>query len=106
MKVNEEVQQGDVIIKRIPDNFDLDRGKKLNHKVLAEGEVTGHSHRLTQGLGSLIMLDKILYMEIFEDNTKLEHNTHNPIMFNKGKYQIGIVREKDHFKDIIREVVD
>jgi len=97
-------QQGDVILRKVTKN--LKEGKKLDHLVLAEGEATGHNHRITEGIASLIMLDKILHLEVFSETAKLEHQEHNEIILPKGKYEIGIVKEYDPFEDEIRQVRD
>lgn len=39
------IRQGDVILLPVQET----QGQKLSHLTLAEGEVTGHSHRLTWG---------------------------------------------------------
>lgn len=96
-------QQGDVIIKKV--DYEI-VGEKLNHLILAEGEATGHAHRLTEGLGQLIMMDKILHLQIFSETAKLKHEEHAEIILPKGNFKIGIVREYDAFEDEIRQVRD
>ncbi len=96
-------QQGDVLIQEIDYKV---RGEKLDHLTLAEGEATGHSHRITDGLGQLIMMDKILHLQIFSETARLEHQEHNEVILPKGDYKIDIVREYDPFEDEIREVLD
>ena len=44
-KIMKPISQGDVIL--IPDQ--QVEGEKLSHLTLAEGEVTGHKHRISQG---------------------------------------------------------
>jgi hypothetical protein len=96
-------QQGDVLIKKVDYKI---KGLKLNHLVLAEGEATGHNHRITEGIASLIMMNKILHLQVFSETAKIEHQEHNEINLLKGDYQIDIKREYDHFEEETREVVD
>jgi hypothetical protein len=103
MIMNKKLQQGDVILE--PVNYAI-KGEKLNHLTLAEGESTGHYHRIESGLGQLIMMDKIMHLQIFSDTALLRHEEHNPINVPKGDYKIKIVREYDPFDDEIRQVRD
>jgi hypothetical protein len=98
-----KLQQGDVIIKDV--EYEVN-GEKLDHLVLAEGESTGHAHRLTEGLGALIVLDNILHLQVFSENAKLRHEEHNEIVIPKRNYKISIVREFDPFENEIRAVRD
>lgn len=98
-------QQGDVLITKL-DGFDTSRAKKLDHLVLAEGEATGHAHRLIDGVGQLMMLDNIMHLKIFSDKATITHDEHAPIIVPKGDYKINIVREYDHFNEESTRVRD
>lgn len=79
--------------------------KKLNHKRLAEGEVTGHFHAATARTATLyddggqIMLDA-------PKGTEVTHQEHGTITVPPGQYDRLIVREFDPFEEEIREVRD
>ncbi len=78
--------------------------KKLNHRVLAEGEVTGHAHRANAGTlydrgGGTMLLDA-------EDGATVTHEEHAPIALDPGKWVIGIVQEYDHAAESARNVAD
>lgn len=96
-------QQGDVLIKKVDYTV---KGKKLNHLTLAEGEKTGHNHSIVEGLGQLIMMDKIMHLQVFSETALLKHQEHNEIRIPKGDYKIDIVREYDPFEDEMRRVQD
>ena len=96
-------QQGDVILKEV--DYEIE-GQELNHLILAEGEATGHSHQLINGIGKLIMMDKILHLKIFSDTALLKHEEHAPIELKKGNYVIHRVNEYDHFLEESRQVRD
>lgn len=98
-----KLQQGDVILTAI--DYEI-KGEKLDHMILAEGEATGHCHKIVSGIGQLIMMDKIMHLQIFSETALLEHNEHGPIQIPKGNYRIDRVREYDHFEEETRRVAD
>jgi hypothetical protein len=95
-------QQGDVILKRV----EKVRGKKLTHLVLAEGEKTGHKHQIIEGDAELYEENGTLYLRVNSDQAILAHEEHKHQVIKKGDYQIGIVREYDHFAEEARNVAD
>ena len=56
--MNPRLRQGDVLI--IPSETPV-TGTKLPHLTLAEGEVTGHRHRISNGEAELFERDGVLY---------------------------------------------
>jgi len=96
-------QQGDVLIKhtkKIPSE-----AVRVRHTVLAEGEVTGHAHRAS-GEGVVVMeFDGTLFMDA-PNGAEVTHEEHGPHTIPPGIYEIGIVKEYDHFAEEIREVAD
>jgi hypothetical protein len=95
-------QQGDVLISKI----DKVKGKKLNHCVLAEGEVTGHCHQVTQGEAELYQHEGTLFLRVKSDECTVTHEEHSKVVLPRGDYQIEIVKEYDHFSEEIRNVKD
>lgn len=98
---------GDVIlvaVNKIPE------GAKKSDKfdgILQYGERTGHAHRLTGK-------EKDMY-EYFHEGRRylklvtespLSHEEHKTINLKPGNYEVRIVREQDHFQDLVRPVVD
>lgn len=101
-------QQGDVLLYKVDK---IPAGKKVEPKerglVLAEGEVTGHAHRITK-LKSVTMIqidDGRVFLKVREA-TPLEHEEHHIIIIEPGEYEVGKVRERDHLERITREVLD
>lgn len=100
----EYYQQGDVllkVVKSIPEKVEV-----VKSKIVAEGEVTGHMHRIIDN-------DSTVYVtkegNIFVDVAKeaiITHDEHNTISLPTGKYQVGIVREFDPLEKTINEVRD
>jgi len=97
-------RQGDLLmreIKELPENL-----KKLSHKILAEGEVTGHKH---QFFGNVDVYEndkgKVMF-EVMSANAELVHQEHKPILIGKGVYEVIKEREYNPFEEEIRQVMD
>ena len=75
--------------------------KKLDEKVLAHGEATGHAHRVTVDVYE--DENKIKY---FEGKTSLTHEEHKRIDIPCGEWVSGQIREYDHFSEEARVVRD
>mgnify|MGYP001565476958 FL=1 len=100
-------RQGDVILKRIEVMPEVDDEKKLSHLTLAEGEVTGHRHRITQGEAQLYQLAVgVMYLRILSEFARLYHEEHEHIDLPKGDYQVLIEREYDWVEGLEKKVVD
>jgi hypothetical protein len=105
-------QQGDVLLKEIKsyglsEEFSakkIKKGRKLDHLVLAEGEVTGHVHQITAGVAELVILGNTTLLKVLSDYAKLKHDTHDEIEIPKGDYVIDIVKEYDEIEE--RRVAD
>lgn len=84
------LRQGDVIL--IPASETV-TGAKLAHLTLAEGEVTGHRHRITQGTAELYERNGTLYLKVLSPTALLTHEEHQPIAVSKGDWIVRIQRE-------------
>lgn len=102
MKIGEYAQQGDVLIFKIEGV----KGKKLNHLTLAKGEATGHHHTITEGEAELFEENGTLYLRVNSDEAKVTHQEHGTVTLPKGDYQIGIIKEYDHFSEEAKNVRD
>ncbi len=66
----------------------------LNHLVLAEGELTGHSHRIAERTAAnLYQSAQDLYLRVTEDRATLIHQEHGPISLPRGLYRVWRQRE-------------
>ena len=83
------IRQGDVILKAIARS----EGKKLSHLTLAEGEVTGHSHRIADGRAELYEKDGILYLKVLSEKATLIHEEHQAVDIPQGDWLVRIQRE-------------
>jgi hypothetical protein len=88
--MNPNLRQGDVLL--IPTTAEIN-GQKLTHLTLAEGEVTGHRHRISDGEAELFERDGILYLKVLSPTAKLTHEEHHQIDIPQGNWQIRIQRE-------------
>ena len=92
-------RQGDVLIRQIKEI--PKKSKKLNHRILAYGEATGHKHELITG--DLYDADGVLFFSIAAE-TDLIHQEHEPITIPAGDYEA--VRQKEYSPERIRYVRD
>lgn len=84
------LRQGDVLL--IP-AVAGESGRKLDHLTLAEGEVTGHRHRISQGEAELYERDGTLYLKVLSPTALLTHEEHHPISIPQGDWMVRIQRE-------------
>ncbi|MEB3831415.1 hypothetical protein [Phormidium sp. CCY1219] len=83
------MRQGDVLLQSVKTS----RGKKLRHLTLAEGEVTGHSHRISNGEAELYEENGTLYLRVLSDRATLIHEEHKAIDIPQGHWMVRIQRE-------------
>lgn len=96
-----KVRQGDLLIVRVdglPENSVLQ-----SHRVLAEGEATGHMHELDSG--ELYEREGTLFFKVLEgQKTTLNHQEHGPITFVPGVYKV--IRQREYEPRGWRRVAD
>ncbi|AKG21861.1 hypothetical protein [Calothrix sp. 336/3] len=83
------IRQGDVILLPTQEI----QGQKLSHLVLAEGEVTGHKHRIAEGQAELYAKAGSLYLRVLSETAVLIHEEHAAIPIPHGTWQVQIQRE-------------
>jgi len=83
------IRQGDVILLPVEEIS----GQKLPHLTLAEGEVTGHSHRISDGFAQLYEKYGHLYLKVLSETATLTHEEHQPIELPQGSWMVRIQRE-------------
>ena len=98
-----KLQQGDVILKQINK---APKGKKSSHLILAEGEATGHHHRISNGEAELLTAGEFMYLIVKSKTAELEHEEHGMITIPKGDYIVTRVREWDYDIEEERQVID
>jgi len=100
-------QQGDLILKESKVSK-KEYGKKLNHLILQQSDVSNHKHQITNGTAILYSTQRAdeFYLEVTSEKAVLAHEEHTSVNIPKGKYFIYGVREFDPFEDVIRRVRD
>lgn len=83
-------RQGDVLI--VPSDTSIS-GTKLTHLTLAEGEVTGHRHRISNGEAELFERDGVMYLKVLSTTAILTHEEHAQVTIPQGNWEIRIQRE-------------
>jgi hypothetical protein len=84
------IRQGDVIL--LPASLE-EESQPLAHLTLAEGEVTGHSHRISDGDAELREADGTLYLTVSSNAATLTHEEHRAIQIPQGTWMIRIQRQ-------------
>jgi hypothetical protein len=105
-KIQNQFRQGDVLLQpiaAIPSSAKLVVGK--SDIVLAEGEVTGHAHRIRKPKSRVKQyLDgPVLYLEVLEPVT-VTHEEHGPLILEPGFYERRI--QVETWMDEVRQVMD
>lgn len=83
------IRQGDVILLPVQQV----EGEKLPHLTLAEGEVTGHKHRITKGQAELYKKQGTLYLSVISEAALLNHEEHQAISIPQGNWMVRIQPE-------------
>jgi len=73
--------------------------------VLAEGETTGHAHRINSTGAELFDLNGRMFLKVVEP-AMLTHEEHKHIEIDPGIYEVGRVREYDWLQKMERKVID
>lgn len=97
------IQQGDVLLRR----SDIPRAakRKEGRAIVALGEATGHCHEVIGEGVEVYEENGTLYVSAPSGGT-IQHEEHKPITLPPGDYQIGIVKEYDHFAEEASNVRD
>jgi hypothetical protein len=83
------IRQGDVILLPVEQT----EGQKLSHLTLAEGEVTGHKHRIREGTAELYEKIGTLYLKVISETATLSHEDHQALAIPQGSWMVRIQRE-------------
>lgn len=86
-------RHGDVLIEKVrtmPED-----SKKQQHLVLAEGELTGHCHRIQEEDAATLYRSQSrgLFLRIDERQATVVHEEHGPIELPRGLYRVWQQRE-------------
>jgi hypothetical protein len=97
--------QGDCVFYFIKENEIPEGARKLETKVLLEGETVGHKHRIIDGECDLYEKDNVLYY-VPKSETKVGHEEHRTQKIINKPAIVDRPREMDHLKSLERKVID
>ena len=100
-------QHGDVLIKNAIIPQGAKKEKVLNKVILAEGEITGHTHVIEDCKEKVETYKhgNIIYM-LVKQPVKVKHEEHKSFTIMPGSYEIDRVKEFDPWEEEIRRVQD
>lgn len=85
-------RHGDILV-ATADDVPAD-ARKLHHLVLAEGELTGHSHRIAdRDTAVLFQSTQGMFLSVTAPTATLIHQEHGPIELPCGTYRVWRQRE-------------
>ena len=107
--MSEQYRQGDVLIERIDaiPAAVVPATHQAGRWILAEGEVTGHTHSVAAEDATVLLLELDNEMEMYlrvHTATEVTHQEHGPITLAPGDYRIG--RQREYSPERIRRVAD
>jgi hypothetical protein len=80
-------------------------GRVERRPILAEGELTGHAHRLEDpASGRVFSVGSDFYLEVLAETATVVHEEHGPVTVPRGGYMVRIQRE--YSPQEIRRVAD
>lgn len=99
-------RQGDVLVEAIPSL--PKEASRRPHAVLAEGQITGHSHRMENETDAWVFeAEGKLYLQVVAEHALLVHDEHKPIPLPRGYYRVWKQREFDpETEENARDVLD
>lgn len=84
-------RHGDVLIQKVSK---IPAAKKrLKHRTLAHGELTGHSHQIREKNAVLYQAASELFLEVEKKAATVVHQEHGPIELPPGLYRVWRQRE-------------
>ncbi|MES2788883.1 MAG: hypothetical protein V4719_04620 [Planctomycetota bacterium] len=96
-------RHGDLLVENVAD-IPPD-ARQVQHLVLAEGELTGHSHRIAEkDAATLYQMQGELFLRVTGERATLIHQEHGPIELPRGGYRVW--RQREYSPREIRVVRD
>ena len=105
-------RHGDLLITRI--NAIPEDTVQISEKIIAEGEISGHKHKIFGSaqvnirpsfIGRQINDNPEVWFNAF-DKIKLEHEEHKTLEIPKGAYKVTKEQQFDPFQGITQKVID
>jgi hypothetical protein len=101
------LRQGDVLLVEVTEQ-DLQNAEKISQDtdpiILAEGETTGHAHRIARAVAALYLVGAAVRILQVQQKTQLQHEEHGAIDLDPGLYQV--IQQREYSPQAIRNVAD
>jgi hypothetical protein len=92
-------RQGDIYFVKLDRDFDTKEAVTVKDGVIARGEMTGHSHRVSQSSlaagAALYHFGRALYLRAEKAGATVVHDEHGPIELPAGSYAVVNQQEFD-----------
>lgn len=98
-------RHGDVSLHLVTEDIDFGKAESTAEAVIAEGEATGHYHKLVGDVMTMKGFDEKTYIKVLKP-TKLIHNEHHCLTILPGTYRQEQEVEYDYYEKAIRKVRD
>jgi len=101
MKIAKQYRQGDILfieITSLPEGI-----SRLEHRIIAEGETTGHKHQVLDDVAYLYEDGNVKFLEALKD-VEVVHEEHHTIKLPKGVYKI--IQQREYTPQANRLVAD
>ena len=102
--MNRQYRHGDVFLREVaqlPDKATPEA--RQGDVILAEGEVTGHAHRIASPQARVMVAERNRYL-VADMPVVLDHEEHGKIEIPKGIFEV--VRQREYAPEGIRNVAD
>jgi hypothetical protein len=105
------VRQGDILfipISKVVASFTL---HPVKNGIIAEGEATGHHHRvaeadLEKAEVYAISTGEVRYLTVLDGKISIQHEEHGTVELEPGSYEIHRARQYDYGQHVARQVAD
>ncbi len=92
-------RQGDIFVVKLDEEVNLTDAKPVRNGVIARGETTGHTHRVSPSSlaagAALMLLGRSMYLRTPEAGATIVHEEHGPIQLPAGAYAVVNQQEFD-----------
>jgi hypothetical protein len=96
-----QYRQGDLLFVEVPSV--PDSARSLRHRIIAEGEATGHRHQLAGNTAELYEDGTVMFLKVI-DWASIIHEEHDEIRLPEGAYRV--VRQREYQPETPRFVRD
>ena len=92
-------RQGDIFFVRLDREPNLEGARPVKTGVIAQGETTGHMHRVSKSSlaegAALMTLGRSMYLKSPEAGATIVHEEHGPVVLPKGLFAVVNQQEFD-----------